>query len=259
MDVQSAVTQASTSQRNAATQGKQGGKELGKQDFLNLLMTQMANQDPMDPMNSEAMMQQMASLSTVEQLQHLNTKMDHMSTIQGDISRASSHALLGKDVEITSNHLRLQNNESAPVHFSLNGDAKKVVVQILNPEGMAIRSVDLGNQAQGKHTFTWDGKDNDGDTLPNGKYQFIIRAKSDTGEEIQADSYKYGKVSKIDFQGGRPILEVNNEWLAAEKVKRLSNRSEQMFATAQPLPIHQELPLKHLRTTVTETTTDSVQ
>ena len=64
-------------------------------------------------------------MSTVEQLQHLNTKMDHMSTIQGDISRASSYALLGKDVEITSNHLRLQNNESAPVHFTLNADAKK--------------------------------------------------------------------------------------------------------------------------------------
>ena len=57
--------------RNRAAKNSNDGKELGKQDFLNLLMTQMANQDPMDPMDSEGMMKQLASLGTVEQLQNL--------------------------------------------------------------------------------------------------------------------------------------------------------------------------------------------
>ena len=63
-----------TGLRNASASNSMGGKELGKQDFLNLLMTQMANQDPLDPMKSENMMQQLAAMGTVEQLQNLNNQ-----------------------------------------------------------------------------------------------------------------------------------------------------------------------------------------
>jgi flagellar basal-body rod modification protein FlgD len=68
-DVNQTINVAQTSQRQLATSNSKDGKELGKQDFLNLLMTQMSHQDPMDPMNTDSMMQQMASLGTVEQLQ----------------------------------------------------------------------------------------------------------------------------------------------------------------------------------------------
>ena len=80
--VNQAVNQASSSlrQQSAKTHGAEGAsrnqKELGKQDFLNLMMTQLAHQDPLDPMDSNKMMQQMTSMGTVEQLQGMNRKME---------------------------------------------------------------------------------------------------------------------------------------------------------------------------------------
>ena len=88
--VNQAIQINKTGLRNASATNSMGGKELGKQDFLNLLMTQMANQDPLDPMKSENMMQQLAAMGTVEQLQNLNNQTAQLMALQQDISRAST-------------------------------------------------------------------------------------------------------------------------------------------------------------------------
>ena len=93
-NVEQALQINATSLRNRAAKSSNDGKELGKQDFLNLLMTQMANQDPMDPMDSQGMMQQLASLGTVEQLQNLNSQTAKMMEIQQHIAR-NSRKLVG--------------------------------------------------------------------------------------------------------------------------------------------------------------------
>ena len=94
-NVEQALQVNATSLRNQAAKSSNDGKEMGKQDFLNLLMTQMANQDPLDPMNSEGMMQQLASLGTVEQLQNLNSQTAKMMEIQQHIARSTAGSLLG--------------------------------------------------------------------------------------------------------------------------------------------------------------------
>ena len=99
-NVEQALQFNATSLRNHAAKSSNDGKELGKQDFLNLLMTQMSNQNPLDPMDSEGMMQQLAALGTVEQLQNLNSLTAKMMEVQLQIARATAGSLLGKDVEV---------------------------------------------------------------------------------------------------------------------------------------------------------------
>ena len=137
-DVNQTINVAQTSQRQLATSNSKDGKELGKQDFLNLLMTQMSHQDPMDPMNTDSMMQQMASLGTVEQLQSLNAKTDSLLKYQEQLMRSGSAGFLGKDVEVQANEIQLMNGSSAPVSYELVGDADEVIVQIVNDVGDAI-------------------------------------------------------------------------------------------------------------------------
>ncbi|MGK5090434.1 flagellar hook capping FlgD N-terminal domain-containing protein [Deltaproteobacteria bacterium TL4] len=241
-NVEQAVNQARDSQRNAATRhGKEGSKELGKQDFLNLLMTQMANQDPMDPMDSKAMMQQMAAMGTVEQLQNLNTKIDQLLTVQGDISRSSASALLEKDVELNSQSINLSGGVASPLSYSLGGDAEKVSIFITNEAGETVRTVSVENQGPGSHHYNWDGLDEDGDVLSNGKYQFNVIAKTQAGEKIEVTQAKKGRVSMLNFENGRPLVKVNGEWLPAEKIKGMGNQSERQFDQALPLPILREL------------------
>ena len=85
-NIEQALQVNASNLRNLAAKNSNDGKELGKQDFLNLLMTQMANQDPMDPMDSEGMMRQLASMGTVEQLQNLNSQTAKMMEIQQHLS-----------------------------------------------------------------------------------------------------------------------------------------------------------------------------
>ena len=102
-NVEQALQVSATGLRNRAPTNSTDGKELGKQDFLNLLMTQMANQDPLDPMDSAGMMQQLAAMGTVEQLQNLNNQTAKLMAIQLQIARATAGSLLDKDVEVGAN------------------------------------------------------------------------------------------------------------------------------------------------------------
>ena len=114
-NVEQALQVSATGLRNRASTNSSDGKELGKQDVLNLLMTQMANQDPLDPMDSAGMMQQLASMGTVEQLQNLNTQTAKLMAIQQHIARATAGSLLDKDVEVGASEIPLNNGNSVPV------------------------------------------------------------------------------------------------------------------------------------------------
>lgn len=244
LNINQAVNQAGNSLRQITTKGSQGGKQLGKQDFLNLMMTQMANQDPLDPMDSQAMMQQMAALGSVEQLQNLNTKVDKLTTLQNDIMRSNVFSLLGKDVEMMSKSLNLENGTPASAAYSIDSEADQVFVHITNDKGEQLRTIKEGAQNAGTHLFSWDGKDEDGDLLPDGEYTYTVKAKTHDGEDIRVKQSKRGKIFNVHFEGGRPMVEVNGETLPLDNIKQLSNKTEKLFESAVPLPIKKELTIK---------------
>lgn len=247
-NVNQAITHAKTHHRLAASKGANGGKELGKQDFLNLLMTQMANQDPLNPMDSENMMQQLAAMGTVEQLQNLNAQMEDLKSIQQSISLASSGALLDKDVELATRNLNLVGGNAPPITYTLEGDADQVLVQIVNEAGETVRVVKEGTKGPGMHRYSWDGMDNDGDPMQDGKYRFNVIAKTGEGEDVGVALSKKGRVSMIQFNDGSPLVQINGEWLPATKIKGLGNFSERRFDQANPLPIQTELRTRKIPT-----------
>ena len=226
---------------NAAAKNSQDGKRLGKQDFLNLLMTQMANQDPLDPMKSESMMQQLAAMGTVEQLQNLNAKTAQLMAVQQDISRASVSNLLGKDVEIGSQSITLNKGQTQPVSYRLTGQADRAQLMIHDQNGEVIRSMNMENLSQGTHEFRWDGRDEDGDLMPGGNYQYSVYAKTESGEDISVSYSKNGQVSMVRFEGANPMVQINGEWMAAKEIISIDDRSARRYDLASPLPLRTEL------------------
>ena len=230
-----------TGLRNASATNSMGGKELGKEDFLNLLMTQMANQDPLDPMKSENMMQQLAAMGIVEQLQNLNNQTSQLMTLQQDISRATSANLIGKDVEIGSQSLGITEGRISSAAFRLTGDANRVQVMVHDSEGGVVRKYNLENQPQGSHEFLWDGRDNDGDLMPDGNYHYNVYAKTENGEDISVSYSKTGQVSMIRFDGSNPMVQVNGEWLHGKDIIGIDDLSSRRYGNAVPLPIRNDL------------------
>ena len=230
-----------TSLRNRASKSSNDGKELGKQDFLNLLMTQMANQDPLDPMDSEGMMRQLASLGTVEQLQNLNSQTARMMEVQQHIARSTAGSLLGKDVEVGAREIPLINGKTVPVKYKLDSSADRVMLLVQDSTGEMIREINLESRAQGTHEFAWDGRDNDGDKMPDANYSYNVFARTDGGEEIGVTLTKSGQVSMVRFEGNNPMLKINGEWVQASDVVGLGNNSNLRYQNALPLPAKTEL------------------
>ena len=240
-NVEQTLQVSASSLRNRASKSTTDGKELGKQDFLNLLMTQMANQDPLDPMDSAGMMQQLSAMGTVEQLQNLNTQTAKMMAIQQNIARATAGGLLDKDVEVGASGISLNNGNSVPVAYKLDGSADRVMLLVHDASGEMIREVNLESRAQGVHEFSWDGRDNDGDLMPDGNYNFNVFARTDGGEDIGVTLTKSGQVSMIRFEGSEPLLKINGEWVPANEIVGLGNKSILRYKDAIPLPARSEL------------------
>ena len=239
--VQQAINTAKTTQLNMTARGTADNRELGKQDFLNLLMTQLANQDPTDPMKTEQMMQQMAALGTVEQLQNLNAQTRQVIGLQKQIARASASSLLGRDVEVGSTSLSMQGSVPQPVSFKLQGDAEQVVVHVFDSNGDLVRRVDLKARGMGEHQFVWDGLDGDGDTMPDGNYRFDVVAKTADNGEVPVAISKTGTVAGVRFDSKQPMVQINGEWIIADKILGMSNLSERRFGQATPLPLKEDL------------------
>src|SRR6185312_6637023 len=177
----------------AASAGAQ--KTISQSDFLQLLMQQMQNQDPTQPMDSSQMVSQLAQISQVSATQSLQTSFDTLSkSLQGNqMLQASS--MVGRSVTVPSTAGQLQ---AAGLDGAVNvpDGGGTVLVQVTDAKGNVLRTLNLGTPATGLTAFHWDGKDEGGTALPAGTYGL----KAQAGNTAVA-TYVSGKVSGVGMTG----------------------------------------------------------
>ena len=242
MDVNS--TQAALRQSGESLVGggrpEQSGQALQKEDFLRLLMTQMANQDPLDPMDSKGMMEQMAQMGALEQLTNIHGQLETLNNVQGEISRAIAFSYLDKDVTVKGGTARVGDGNVAVVNYSLIRDAA-VQVHINDESNSPVRTLDLGYQGPGEHIIHWDGKDADGDPVSNGSYTYRVVAESEDGSRVPVDLFSTGKVERVRFNNERPMIHMNGQVYDARDVMGVSNESERRYGGREPMGLRTEM------------------
>jgi flagellar basal-body rod modification protein FlgD len=144
---------ASTSKTAAASAQDQSDK------FLKLLVTQMQNQDPLNPMDNAQITTQMAQISTVTGIDGLNKSITSMNSMLLQSQSLEAASLVGKNVLVSGNDLTLDADGSTSAGFDLAGPAESVVVNIKNPAGQIIDSINLGAADAGRHSFNWKSSD----------------------------------------------------------------------------------------------------
>ena len=239
--VQNAVRTADNSLQRSLAQRETPSNKLGKDDFMKLLMAQVTHQDPLNPMDSKGMMDQLTGMGSLEQLVNLNQAMGQLHETQRDAMRASTFAFLDKDVAIRGGGVPLSAGQAPGLQFSIPRDAEAVTVNILSPAGLPVRKLELGPQGPGNHAVTWDGLDDSGQRLPDGFYRYTVAANAADEEALPVDLYVRGKVSGVSFDHGRPKLTVNGEQIDVRDVIEMSNRSERMFGDQLPTALRREL------------------
>ncbi|MEZ5558423.1 MAG: flagellar hook assembly protein FlgD [Pseudomonadales bacterium] len=168
---------------NGAASAAGGQEELGKSQFMELMIAQMNNQDPLDPAKNEDFIAQLAQFSTLEGIQNLNTSFSSMATsLQGSMAMQAA-SLVGRSVLAPTNQGISQGNGLAG-SIDVPNSAGSVIVEISDTSGALVRRVDLGPRPQGAMRFAWDGRTDLGEPTAPGLYR--VNAFSDAGGERSA-------------------------------------------------------------------------
>ena len=179
---------------------------LGKDDFLKLLVSQLQNQDPLNPMESTEFTAQLAQFSSLEQLTNMNKSLDYLLLYQTSINNAQAVGFIGKTVKASGNSISVEDGAPDQVQFDLAGDAAEVNVFIYDASDNLIKTINCGSLSDGEQSIEWDGTNDDGEAVSDGTYTFEVSARDENGETIKASTYMTVKVTGVTFREGNAYL-----------------------------------------------------
>ena len=180
-----------------------GNSEMGKDEFMNLLIAQLKHQDPTNPMDNSQMSAQLAQFSQLEQLENMNAQLkqsiDANYYLTQSVNNTMTATLIGKDVKLAGNTLVNQGQESIGIGYNLGSDVKDVTVKIYNESGTLVKEITDLEKITGEYKLSWDFTDNNGSRVPSGNYSFEVMATSHSGETSKVESYKTGTINGVKF------------------------------------------------------------
>lgn len=163
--------------------------------FLTLLVAQMKNQDPLNPLDNAEVTSQMAQLSTVQGIEDMNATLDALAASMGVNQMAQAANLIGSAVLVPGDSISPAELENV-MGFELSRPADKVTVDIFDAAGGAVRSLDLGPREDGVNLLAWDGLTGSGEAAPDGAYTFKINA-TQGGEQVDSTALHLGLVNSV--------------------------------------------------------------
>lgn len=188
-------SQALFSSLNAARQKADGGEINSQNRFLKLLVTQMKNQDPLNPMDNAQMTSQLAQISTVDGIEKLNATL--MMVLEGgkENQALQAAALVGHGVLVPGSGLALAGG-MAVGGIELAEPADRVTVVIKDASGLAVKTLELGGLDAGSRAFAWDGTTDGGAQAADGAYTIAVSAQRGEGK-VGATALEMGVVSSV--------------------------------------------------------------
>lgn len=223
-------TSTAASAASSTGAGSAGSSQNLAQTFLQLLVAQMNNQDPLNPVDNSQLTTQMAQISTVTGINNLNTSVTNLMTQLQQSASIQSAQLTGHSVMVAGSDLALNSNAgaasgsgvSAVGGYNLAGAAGNVTVTVADASGATVRTLQLGPQSAGFQDFTWDGQTDQGATAAAGSYKFTVNATSTAGA-VAASPYNImtvvGAVPQAD--GSTQLMLGNGSQVAYSAVKQI--------------------------------------
>ena len=200
-------------------------KEFGEQEFLKLLMTQLANQDPMNPMESAEFMDQLTAMNTVEQLMTANERLNSLMMGLSSLNNQSSVGLVGKTIVARGDTVRHEEGSMTELKFELAEPVAEADITIKDSSGQVVDVVPLSDIETGIQSIEWDGIATDG-PASSGDYTFEVRAYNEYGDPVEARTYVTGMVDEVRFDQGYPMLVIGGEQVGLDAILRIVNDGE---------------------------------
>ncbi|SLM29253.1 Flagellar hook capping protein [Desulfamplus magnetovallimortis] len=180
---------------------------LGREDFLTMLVAQLQNQDPLNPMEGSDFSAQLAQFSSLEQLLNLNESMKSMVTAFENSSEVDVTGFVGKEVTGEVNSIEVESGTPSKGYYELS-KTSEVMVTIYNSEGNIVKTLYPGQLGPGQYDVDWDGTNYQGDSVEDGSYSYEVVADSGNGFATLSTTIS-GVVEGIAYQGGKAYLMVD--------------------------------------------------
>jgi flagellar basal-body rod modification protein FlgD len=199
----SAFSQSLTSQT--------GGQAMGRDAFLKLLVAQLKHQDPLKPQDNTQFVAELAQFSSLEQTMGINERLDLLSAQSRGLQNAEVVSLVGKQATVKGSKLTMDGSGAgAAVSFTLPSKSASTIVTIRDQSGRTVKTMDLGERAEGNTRIQWDGKSDAGQVQPAGTYAVEVKAETADGAPIAASQETTGTVTAVSFDKGYPVLHLSN-------------------------------------------------
>jgi len=205
------------------TAASTSGTALGKDDFLKLLVTQMKNQDPLNPMDGTEYTAQLAQFSSLEALQNIDAEIQQLKTTQAAANNSRAADYLGKTVTAVGDSFDLSSGTVSNLRYRLDNAAAETYVKVYNGAGQYVTSIDSGARAAGEHLFTWDGLDSQGVAAPDGAYFIEVMAVDGNGNPVATETVFSGQATEINFRDDTAYILVGGREVTLEDIRKISS------------------------------------
>lgn len=192
-----------------------------KNQFLQMLITQLKNQDPLSPMDTTQFTNQMMMMGQLEQLFNLNESVGNMAAAQQGSLISQYSGLVGKDVLATGNQFQIAEGSAGELQFYLPETPADIEVNVFDKYGNLVRDFAPTITTSGDHEVEFDGKDSQGTDLPTGYYTYTVSALNQEGNSILATTYSQGKISSIRLDNGSPVFQMGDKDVGVESIKQI--------------------------------------
>lgn len=194
------TTITSTSSGGSSTTGASSADDLSS-SFLTLLVAQLKNQDPTNPMDNSQLTSQLAQISTVSGIEKLNTTLGSISGQITSVSSVQASSLIGHGVMVSGSAILVGSDtdgtvSTTPFGFELETASDTTTATVSDSTGKVVKTISLGGQTAGVHSYTWDGTQDDGTKAPDGGYTFSINALNN-GQQMVATPLNYALVNGV--------------------------------------------------------------
>jgi flagellar basal-body rod modification protein FlgD len=201
-----ALNKKNAAANNTAQEAKTSGNTLGQDAFLNLLITQLKNQSPLDPQDNTAFVAQLAQFSSLQGITNLNTTMSSLSNSMQSSQALQASSLVGRVVEVPTASGYLPKDSYVQGTIGLETTTANLVMNIYDSKDNLVMQKNLGPQKEGELPFAWDGTKTDGTTKAEpGLYRFEVLAK-DKGESTKVQTYIGNNVNSVTIGANQAVM-----------------------------------------------------
>jgi len=193
---------------------------LGKDDFMTLLLVELQNQDPTEPMDSEKILTQTSQLAGLEASDNTNKALAELAVSLGTANQFSTISAIGKTADLGSNAIIYDEGSSSTFEVYFPNSIEQGTVQIVDGSGAAIKSLNVGTNPAGVYQFDWDGSNNAGNQVEAGLY-YVNASYTDQNGEAQETRLGAYPIESVKFDNGATLVKVGSNYVPLSSVKEV--------------------------------------